>query len=761
MAKELIYKIDIKGLQDDIKNIGKLEAETKALTKSQNELKKQAAKLVEQNRQGGKVYKSLTTEISKNAVKLDNLKNEKKVLNNTIKTSNALHRTEANTLNKVSAELSEARAKIKGLVIGSAEFKKVAARIKTLETKQRNYNQEIGRGRTFVGEYAKGFQSAFLKVGAAVTGVVMAFRGVSRAIGSSLDAYNEQVTAEKQLLQAFNGNIAAQQEIIKFAQERQKVTTVGDEVTIKSARQFIAAGITQEDQLKKILKATQDLAAFEGISMEKATKKVTQAIATGSTTLEKYGVELSTTNSVSENLDITLQGLNKTLEGQAEILAEEGTGKLKQFSNAWGDLKETAGGTINDLLTSIPNLTSDLTDLTDTMNSETLPAWQKFALLTAPQLTGIAKQTIDLEQKVKDYAKTVVQQGKNTEATWAAIQTAMGEEMANLFLEQVKIQEDGLVKSAELQAEADEQAKERAAELAAEEQKELEKRLEAEKEKRIQNEIATLEKIDEIKKENNIINGELEFEDNETLNNEKFRQNERYEAEDLKNTKYFTDLRIEQANRENAARQAKYAALTDMLGAFNEYAKESGSEGIELQKAIAIAQIAINTASAISNGINATKNAVTPVDFAISIATNIALVLAQIAKAKNILSGVETKFATGGVVEGQGSYNSDNVPAWLSPGEGVINARSMDSNEVMSLTGTPKQIASAINSHKGYGVAFAEGGIVPDAANLGVNYQALANSIASGLNDMQVNVLESDITRTQRTVSVVETNFSI
>lgn len=49
----------------------------------------------------------------------------------------------------------------------------------------------------------------------------------------------------------------------------------------------------------------------------------------------------------------------------------------------------------------------------------------------------------------------------------------------------------------------------------------------------------------------------------------------------------------------------------------------------------------------------------------------------------------------------------------LEGGEVVLNAKAMADPEVMTVTGTKKEIASKINSDKGYGVKFKHGGEVP------------------------------------------------
>lgn len=50
----------------------------------------------------------------------------------------------------------------------------------------------------------------------------------------------------------------------------------------------------------------------------------------------------------------------------------------------------------------------------------------------------------------------------------------------------------------------------------------------------------------------------------------------------------------------------------------------------------------------------------------------------------------------------------------VESGEVVLNAKSMSDPEVMTVTGTKKEIASKINSDKGYGVKFQRGGEIPE-----------------------------------------------
>ena len=124
--------------------------------------------------------------------------------------------------------------------------------------------------------------------------------------------------------------------------------------------------------------------------------------------------------------------------------------------------------------------------------------------------------------------------------------------------------------------------------------------------------------------------------------------------------------------------------------------------------------------------------------------------------------------ANGGRVFGKGSGTSDQIPAWLSNGEGVLTAKTMLSNKSIVAAGTPKQIASAMNSQIGGGVSFAEGGFASSFGliNPGVlssggtsSTEALIagqDNLASSFSDMNMQVSVTEINEVQNRVAVTE-----
>lgn len=122
---------------------------------------------------------------------------------------------------------------------------------------------------------------------------------------------------------------------------------------------------------------------------------------------------------------------------------------------------------------------------------------------------------------------------------------------------------------------------------------------------------------------------------------------------------------VEVANSE-AIGQA-VGALGGMMEAFGEKNKTLTA----LSKVLALAQIAIASGVAIAEGVKQAQSVPFPKNIA-AIATTVATILANITSAIKTVKGA--KMATGGVVRGQGTGTSDQVPIQASNGESVMTA---------------------------------------------------------------------------------------
>lgn len=121
---------------------------------------------------------------------------------------------------------------------------------------------------------------------------------------------------------------------------------------------------------------------------------------------------------------------------------------------------------------------------------------------------------------------------------------------------------------------------------------------------------------------------------------------EKWEEEKQRIRDKYADAALRKQQEANQAQLESYATLFSELG--NIVANTSRlfatdeQRFLEFQKAAAIAQIAFDTASAISSVIAAASStSITPIDLAIKIAAGIGTVIGSIAQAKNIIQGAE------------------------------------------------------------------------------------------------------------------------
>lgn len=124
-------------------------------------------------------------------------------------------------------------------------------------------------------------------------------------------------------------------------------------------------------------------------------------------------------------------------------------------------------------------------------------------------------------------------------------------------------------------------------------------------------------------------------------------------------------------------------AVASVFGAASELVSsfcEQNEALAAFSKALALFEIGLNTAKAISAGIAAAQSVPFPGNLA-AIATTVATVLSNIARATQLVNQEtqpKANFAEGGLVTGPGSGTSDSVPINASNGESIIVARATD-----------------------------------------------------------------------------------
>lgn len=197
-----------------------------------------------------------------------------------------------------------------------------------------------------------------------------------------------------------------------------------------------------------------------------------------------------------------------------------------------------------------------------------------------------------------------------------------------------------------------------------------------------------------------------------------------------------------------AQEEAKMEMAETTAGAFSTVAGAIGSmlatvgkenkELTKLSKVIALAQIAIETGVATAKGISSAMSVPFPGNLA-AIATTIATIMAGITSAISTVKSAQ--FATGGYVSGPGTATSDSIPARLSNGESVINAKS---------TAMFGPLLSALNQAGG-GVAFN-----PAAVGQREGYEFLAAAVAAGMKGVDFHVAVDEVSKVQSRVDHIK-----
>ena len=157
------------------------------------------------------------------------------------------------------------------------------------------------------------------------------------------------------------------------------------------------------------------------------------------------------------------------------------------------------------------------------------------------------------------------------------------------------------------------------------------------------------------------------------------------------------------------------ANITNGIGSVVDALGKKNTAFAKLSKVLALAEIAINTGKALAAGIAQAQSVRFPANIA-AIATTVTTILTNIATATKTVNSA--KFATGGLVEGEGTATSDSIPAMLSNGESVMTA---------AATSMFSPLLSAFNQMGG-GVPI---GVMDNNSAMGE--EMLANAVARGM----------------------------
>lgn len=299
-----------------------------------------------------------------------------------------------------------------------------------------------------------------------------------------------------------------------------------------------------------------------------------------------------------------------------------------------------------------------------------------------------------------------------------------------IALEQQKQMELQTMKQEDLEAEI-ERRQEEFETLLEQEQEQIQVRFETLLEQNIGNEQARLEiELQQKKAELDALQ-KLEGESQEAFNLRKLKAQNAYNAQKKKLNDYEVQME-----------QTKLEAMSQITGSLSGLLEALGGDNeafVGLSKMLALAEIAINTGTAIAK-MTAAESSKGIVGL-VTMATGIATIIANMANAIKVVKSA--KFATGGLVTGPGTGTSDSIPAMLSNGESVMTART---------TSMFAPILSSFNQMGG-GVPIS----VAESSNQTLGEDMLARSIQKGMAGIRPVVSVEEITQVSNRVEVVET----
>ncbi len=180
----------------------------------------------------------------------------------------------------------------------------------------------------------------------AVQGVMQAMSSLTRGINGFLDAELTQRRALTLATQAF-GEAAG--EMAAFASSMQEITNFGDEEMLSMFAKMSQTFKLSTDEIKALTPGLLDFTeatAATGMTMESAFDLMGRALNGHTEMLGRHGIELDKDRLAMEGVSYLVEKLAEDYGGTATALADLRT----QNANAWGDIQETIGAMLNQIV---------------------------------------------------------------------------------------------------------------------------------------------------------------------------------------------------------------------------------------------------------------------------------------------------------------------------------------------------------------------------------------------------------------------------
>ena len=257
--------------------------------------------------------------------------------------------------------------------------------------------QGLEKGLKSASRKLRKFERSTGKMGRSLTqGLTVPMMGFAAV---SIKAFDQQAKAEASLRTALGQNEAAFKSLTDQAKELQSVTLFGDETIIQQQSYLASLGMT-EDQIKKVIEASIDLAAGTGQTLEFGVRNLAKTFAglTGELGESIPALKELTTEQLKagDAVDVVAE----QFRGQARAAAEAGAGAWVQLKNSVMDFTEQVGEALIPLLDPLREKITTVTDKLSKLSQEQITAKVKTAIFVAaigPLLIVLSKLASGLQ----------------------------------------------------------------------------------------------------------------------------------------------------------------------------------------------------------------------------------------------------------------------------------------------------------------------------------------------------------------------------
>lgn len=350
-------------------NINEAQSDIINLTQALENNKKAISDLTKENRKKDVVDKESAKQLATLKLRQDELNREYRVAKKDLENSTKAANSAISSNNQLRAQIALLTKQYDALGKEARENTKegraLERQIEELTDALKKNKAAIGDNRLNVGNYKSalgGLKDGLVSVAGSVLGplgVAAAFDRLVSLGRQSVEAANIQLQAEAKLLTALKGREDIQQELIASAAEIQSRTLFGDEVIINAQAFFAAAGLGK-DQIKAATEAAIQLSSATGVELDSAVKNIAKTFGGLTGELGELVPELKTLTKEQLQNGEAVTFLNNKFQGFAETAAKTGTGPLKQFQNTLGDISEEIGKVLIPALTSLLKLLQNL-----------------------------------------------------------------------------------------------------------------------------------------------------------------------------------------------------------------------------------------------------------------------------------------------------------------------------------------------------------------------------------------------------------------